>query len=252
MDKRDLLLGGAMTAFGVAAGSFYGGVLATAALPGFYWPSVVAFVLAGVVSLLFWAGFGLREDRFHKSPALELIFDASDPACTYELQTPSTALAGTPPIFIPGIGLVMTGSLRDATDVRLRVTNLRPRRLSRVRVRVENVRDANGEVSGFPASWLHWMHDDTAAYYESFGGKQIEPGAGDHVDLAMQVHGQPEFVLYYAVDHLRLRPLRGDFNYVDVVASGEDEATSRPVPDRHRTFVVGVGADLRLSVRDGG
>src|ERR1700690_1285381 len=120
MDKRDLLLGAAMTAFGIAAGSVYGGGLATATLPGFYWPSVVAFVLAGVVSLLLWAGLGLLEEPFHKSPALELTFDAIDPECTYEFQTHSAAVAGTPPIYIPGIGLVMTGSLRDATDVRLR------------------------------------------------------------------------------------------------------------------------------------
>jgi hypothetical protein len=140
--------------------------------------------------------------------------------------------------------------VREATIVRLHVINLRSRRLSKVRVRLLEARSADGSLSHPESDWLKWMHDDGSSHSASIDGRQVEPGNDEtaYVDLATKLHRSPVFVLEFAMPHLRAVVLWGSPHYVSLVASGEDEATGRSVPECRGTFRLDVDDDGRLLV----
>jgi hypothetical protein len=220
---------------------------------------------AGFLGLVVWR----RERGIHASDALDLVFEGAGTRCLVEfgaeerfvpIGTTSMAIPTAPPH--EGSGGAATApliastsgapvrSVREATVVRLHVINLRSRRLSKVRVRLLEVRSADGSLSHPESDWLKWMHDDGSSHSASIDGRQVESGNDEsaYLDLATKVHRSPAFVLEFAMPHLRAAAVWGSPHYVSLVASGEDEATERSVPECRRTFRLDVDDDGRLLV----
>lgn len=263
MDRQGVCFGCGMAALSTAIG--VGATVAVSppqgGVPLWFWVGVLVIGGVGVLLLAACWTMGIEksrtasaEKRFHESPALALTFDGVGTPCVYEFLTNVELIPlGTTHIHIadPKMPIVASTSgypgVEHATDIRLRVTNLRKRRLHRVRVSVE-VLTAEGETFDFPEDWLHWMYDDTPAHQASVEGKEIDPGASKYVDLVMLLDGLAEMTVYFAQDGLRRTLLHHGFYQMRVTASGYDEGTDKYAPPASQTFLVGVDTKRRLMV----
>jgi hypothetical protein len=237
MGKPEVLYGfgmmGAGSLIGLAASA---ALVASGQVPAAFWLITVAVLVMTIASFAATVVLWVRGRRMASAPGLDLVFSGPGTQCVLEfsaLVSDRTFMAedGT----ISG-EFSFPGRREPATLVRIRVENLRPHRLRRVRVEVLDAREAGKPVAY--ASWLKWMHDDAPGSPESVQGTEIEPFGDEFLDLAMKAHPYPEISLEYAMPHLRRSgPLVGRL-WVLLSASAIDAETDRRVPECVRAFCV--------------
>lgn len=178
------------------------------------------------------------EERGYLTEAFNLTFDPSDPRSAQPFNAQEIAYSWPSPFPV---------SVTDhpATTLRLHAWNLRTRPLQRVRVRLVDVRRVSDGSRSHPHSdWLKWMHDDTPTHPASVEGREMEPKADDHayLDTVTKIHDKDEFLLDFAMPHLRdPMPLPAEPHYIRVAISGVER--ERPVPTGHFAFLFEVGDD---------
>jgi hypothetical protein len=251
---RDLWLGLAMAGLGAAVAGLYGvSTLPAASLPTFYLPSVAAFFVVGAAFFGLWGWTIWREDRFHKSEALDIEFEGDDSVYHFP-GWPQPHLLGTHTVMYPSQSPVDFQG-RDypypqepATAVRLRVKNLRTRSLKAVRVTLVEVLSADGYQSGWHDTQLRWMHDNGPERFTSLDGKTFGPGYSTYIDLATKGHLRQEYVLEYASPGLREMSCVYGPTYVHLRADGDDAETGHPAPPCNRFFLIAPTDDGGLTV----
>jgi hypothetical protein len=247
-------------------GAFLGAVAASGAgghafaPASWFWPFVWGCLALGMILLALWGYVGWAEEAFHRSDALDLLFEGDGTPCVADYDgTAGVVPVGTTvmhspvpttPLFPAGMWAI--GRPARCTLVRLHVRNIRDRRLARVTVRVvEAVSEGSGHKAHPYSDLLKWMHDDSLARPFSTQGREIEPGddPDSYIDFATKDHSDnSQFVLEFAMPHLRNCPLPAESTFVHLVARAFDERTERRVPDCHRAYRVAVRPDGGLTV----
>ena len=250
MRHRELILAGATLFIGAALSGALGAWVTPSAVTTAACLYTVVTAMMGLGLLIIYVAVGRREEAFHQSQALDLVFEGEGTPCVYHFAAPQTRSFSSP-LSTAVIGMEPVFATQQATIVRLHVKNLRARRLSRVRVRVQDVRRVSDGQRAHPHSdWLKWMHDDSPSHPQSVEGREIEVDDDPHayIDLATKVHNCNIFFLDFAMPHLRQVPVSAAPYHVQVVASGCDEVTGRTAPKCQKTFILAVDSDGTLTV----
>jgi hypothetical protein len=220
-------------------------------------------VLVGVigVGLIGYAALcSFANAKFHRSPALDLVFEGDGTDCVFRysgtvgIQRVGTTIVGVPP-FEFDHGKLYDGPVSppymQCTMVRLHAVNLRDRAVNKVTVRLRGARRVAGGALAHPhADFLRWRHDNGPERQLSISGRRIRPGADldAFIDLATKGHASSEFVLEFAQINLRQDTLAAEDTYVHVEAEGFDEETGRPVPMCSKAFLLSISEDGGLDV----
>ena len=234
---------GAGSLIGLAASA---SLVPSGQIPAAFWCITVVVLVGTGVSLATAARLWWHGRRMASAPALDLVFGGEGTPCVLEFESlvsdrtfMSDAGTISGEMYIPGRRV-------PATLVRLRVRNLRPHRLRRVRVEVLDAREAGAPI-GY-ATWLKWMHDDGPGSPQSVQGTEIDARGDEFLDLATKAHPFPEISLEYAMPHLRRSgPWTGRL-WVLLSASAVDSETDRGVPECARAFHIEPTADGGLTV----
>jgi hypothetical protein len=202
----------------------------------------VAACLLGLVLVVSSGILGSAETRFQRSEALGLVFEGNGTSSVqpFDIITPLPDYEQPPR---PTMAIAVRRE--PATTLRLHAKNLRARRLSQVRVRLRSIRPVTGAQPEHYSDWLKWMHDDSPAHPASLLGRQIEPGIDPdaYLDFVTKAHLSDEFMVEFAMPHLRAESFPATPHFIWVVATGVDEATGRAFPPCNRAFQFEVDAD---------
>lgn len=201
---------GAQWAAGILIGASIGAILATGAAGSsfapqvWFWYAVLACGLIGLGLIILYFVSGIFEERFFLSEALTVDFTGAGSDSVYDFQSPNG----------------------PATEVRLRVRNLRKKRV------LEGVQVELVEIRRIPAvnpvaytswrSWLWVMHDNTTERPESINGFTLEAGAERYLGLATKVVASNVFTIDYAQDSLKNPPIPNGTYAVHVRATSHD------------------------------
>jgi hypothetical protein len=201
-----------------------------------------ATCVLGIVLVVGSGILGSAERRFQQSEALDLVFEGDGTPCVQAFDI-ITALPDYEQPRQPAIGVRVRRE--PATTLRLHAKNLRSRRLGQVRVRLRNIRPVTGAQPEHYSDWLKWTHDDSPAHPASLLGRQIEPGIDRdaYLDFVTKAHHSNDFVVEFAMSHLRQEGFPATPHYIHIVATGVDEATGRSFPAYNRAFLFEVDAD---------